>query len=193
MKKYVAFMLASALCLSLMTGCGDKTQKEPEATGSDLVVVAQQQAEDEYAAYMAEILKTNVMADRGEMKKMNNIVENFYDVETEALSDMAAWEHIPSAEEQIAGDAYTYIFLAKLGPDAEGSTICSQLLSSGSKLEGVDNDDMEVNVAASGGYVIFAAAPNGADIQAKFTLVIGNGEYETTADIFRQLSVDLSK
>ena len=101
---------------------------------------------------MQEVKKADVLANIGDLQKMSNVVEAFYDVDTESLTDMQAWEHIPSAEETIEGSEYAYIFIAKLNADADASAICSQLLSSGSELKGMDSDDMEINVAASGGY-----------------------------------------
>ena len=52
---------------------------------------------------------------------------------------------------------------------------------------------MEINVAASGGYVIFAGAPNGADIQAKFTIATGREEADSSTSLLKLLSEDLSK
>ena len=57
----------------------------------------------------------------------------------------------------------------------------------------MDSDDMEINVAASGGYVIFAGAPNGADIQAKFTIATGREEADSSTSLLKLLSEDLSK
>ena len=142
---------------------------------------------------MQEVKKTDVLANIGDLQKMSNIVEAFYDVDTESLTDMQAWEHVPSAGETIEGSEYAYIFIAKLNADADASAICSQLLSSGSELEGMDSDDMEINVAASGGYVIFAGAPNGADIQAKFTIATGREEADSSTSLLKLLSEDLSK
>ena len=192
-KRIATMALAASMCLAMLAGCGNKKTGEDD-TGLDEVVVEQQkQAGDEHAAYMQEVKKTDVLANIGDLQKMSNIVEAFYDVDTESLTDMQAWEHVPSAEETIEGSEYAYIFIAKINADADASAICSQLLSSGSELEGMDSDDMEINVAASGGYVIFAGAPNGADIQAKFTIATGREETDSLTSLLKLLSEDLSK
>lgn len=193
LKKMATMALAASLCLAMLAGCGNKKADEDDSGLDEVVVEQQKQAEDEHAAYMQEVKKTDVLANIGDLQKMSNVVEAFYDVDTESLTDMQAWEHIPSAEETIEGSEYAYIFIAKLNADADASAICSQLLSSGSELKGMDSDDMEINVAASGGYVIFAGAPNGADIQAKFTIATGREEADSSASLLKLLSEDLSK
>lgn len=190
-KRMATMALAASMCLAMLAGCGNKQTDEDDSGLDEVVVEQQKQAENEHAAYMQEVKKADVLANIGDLQKMSNVVEAFYDVDTESLTDMQAWEHIPSAEETIEGSEYAYIFIAKLNADA--SAICSQLLSSGSELEGMDSDDMEINVAASGGYVIFAGAPNGADIQAKFTIATGREEADSSISLLNLLSEDLSK
>ena len=123
-KRIATMALAASMCLAMLAGCGNKKTGEDD-TGLDEVVVEQQkQAGDEHAAYMQEVKKTDVLANIGDLQKMSNIVEAFYDVDTESLTDMQAWEHVPSAEETIEGSEYAYIFIAKLNfPPAVSSKV----------------------------------------------------------------------
>lgn len=136
-KRMATMALAASMCLAMLAGCGNKQTDEDDSGLDEVVVEQQKQAENEHAAYMQGVKKADVLANIGDLQKMSNVVEAFYDVDTESLTDMQAWEHISSAEETIEGSEYAYIFIAKLNGRCDASAICSQLLSSGSELKGM--------------------------------------------------------
>lgn len=179
--------------VAMMAGC--TTQEKPSGPEdgdtstevADEVKQAQDSAAEERKAYEESIGKMDVLSEAVDLKAVDNLVETYYDVATEDFSDMVAYESA-TTEEKLP----THIFIGKTVEGADNSALSSQLLDVAVGLGGMDQEGAEIEVAANGGFIILAAAPNGSDIANKFAQVIANGGVESAADAYKGLRADLT-
>ena len=193
MKRGIACCLAGVLMMACLSGCGNNAEKAPNETDGEVaseVVAAQDAAKKERDEYEDSIRKMNVLENAGEMKKVQDIVSEYYDVSTEMLSDMIAYQ-----SEGVEGGLPTYIFIGKLTEDADSAQVSDELLDVALSKPGMDEDGAEIQVSTTNGMIIMAAAANGGDIVTKFSQVMSaedSGE-KTIQDVYNALSMDLTQ
>ena len=111
-------------------------------------------------------------------------------VDIKCFDEMKAWE--TNKTESNPDTSTTYLFIAKLGDGADAAKLSGQLLTEAISRQGMDADGVELECASCGGFLIMAAADNGADIVNKFSQVVSSRSVETVDDIYEGLQSNLN-